>query len=188
MRIRVEFFTGTTSFLRNPRVRRNSSCTDLHGQLHINYSNSAVCGAYCTWTVSPLVSPLVLTFSSIIKAAGTVNESFELSYQVTTHRVMTLMPLTEILFIKERFWRACSVYCVTGDLHSSVSHRPMIVVIFASISLTFRLREKKMFIPTRNFDFKEMLQFESCLILRCKGHFIFPYLLLVENKNRTRTY
>jgi len=39
--------------------------------------------------ISPLVSPLVLTFSSIIKAAVTVNESFELSYQVTTHRIMT---------------------------------------------------------------------------------------------------
>ena len=39
--------------------------------------------------VSESVSPLVLTFSSITKAAVTVNESFELSYQVTTHRILT---------------------------------------------------------------------------------------------------
>ena len=38
-----------------------------------------------------LLSPLVLTFSSIIKVAGTVNQSFQLSYQVTTKTISDII-------------------------------------------------------------------------------------------------
>ena len=46
-----------------------------------------------------MVSLLVLTSSSIVKAAGTA-ESFELSYQVTIQ--YQLVPFTRMLFINER--------------------------------------------------------------------------------------